>query len=128
MRDGYLQGVSAKPPTKQAKLEVKSEVEYDQAFSTPHEIAERIRAEIINDFDDAEAVSDEKADNMPSSNSIDAAVVGPHPSFIEIAKAYVFQPTIQECLDAAGVSEAKDDSIRLQGVAWIDSTRKYMKL
>ena len=54
--------------------------------------------------------------------------VGPHPSYIEIAKPYLFEPKIQECFNAAGVSEAKDDSIRLQGVAWIDSVRKAMHL
>lgn len=54
--------------------------------------------------------------------------VGPHPSYIEIAKPYIFEPKIQECLIGAGVSEAKDDSIRLQGVAWIDSVRKAMHL
>lgn len=54
--------------------------------------------------------------------------VGPHPSYIEIAKPYIFEPRIKECLNAAGVSEAKDDSIRLQGVAWIDSVRKAMHL
>ena len=54
--------------------------------------------------------------------------VGPHPSYIEIAKPYIFEPKIQECLSVAGVSEAKDDSIRLQGVAWIDSVRKAMHL
>lgn len=60
--------------------------------------------------------------------SIDTGHVGPHPSYIEIAKPYIFQPKIKDCLDAAGVSEAKDDSIRLQGVAWIDSVRKAMYL
>lgn len=54
--------------------------------------------------------------------------VGPHPSYIEIAKPYIFEPKIKECLIGAGVSEAKDDSIRLQGVAWIDSVRKAMHL
>ena len=54
--------------------------------------------------------------------------VGPHPSYIEIAKPYVFESKIRECLTIAGVSEAKDDSIRLQGVAWIDGVRKAMHL
>ena len=54
--------------------------------------------------------------------------VGPHPSYIEIAKPYIFEPKIKECLAAAGLSEAKDDNIRLQGVAWIDSVRKAMHL
>ncbi|KAL6719926.1 RNA polymerase II C-terminal domain kinase beta subunit [Lecanora helva] len=53
---------------------------------------------------------------------------GPHPSYIEIAKPYVFESKIRECLTVAGVSEARDDSIRLQGVAWIDSVRKAMHL
>ncbi len=50
---------------------------------------------------------------------------GPHPSHIQIAKPYVFQQAVQECV---GSSEAKDDGIRLQGVAWIDSVRKAMHL
>ena len=54
--------------------------------------------------------------------------VGPHPSYIEIAKPYVFESKIRECLTIGGVSEAKDDSIRLQGVAWIDSVRKTLHL
>jgi len=76
----------------------------------------------------SEPAPNNEAGDMTSSNPPEASVVGPHPSFIEIAKAYVFQPAIQDCLNAAGVSEAKDDSIRLQGVAWIDNTRKYIKL
>lgn len=55
-------------------------------------------------------------------------VQGPHPSYIQIAKPYVFDHKVQECLLAAGVTEAREDSIRLQGVAWIDSTRKALHL
>ncbi|KAL2056337.1 hypothetical protein ABVK25_003360 [Lepraria finkii] len=61
-------------------------------------------------------------------DALDPDRVGPHPSYIEIARPYVFQHTITASLAAAGVSEAKDESIRLQGVAWIDSVRKYMQL
>ncbi|KAL9582713.1 MAG: hypothetical protein Q9212_003134 [Teloschistes hypoglaucus] len=46
---------------------------------------------------------------------------GPHPSYIQIAKPYVFESKIQECILAAGITEARDDSTRLQAVAWIDS-------
>lgn len=53
---------------------------------------------------------------------------GPHPSFIQVAKPYVFEYRIQECMTAIGVSEAKEDHIRLQGIAWIDSVRKAMQL
>ena len=59
-------------------------------------------------------------------NSNDLA--GPHPSYIQIAKPYVFDHKVQECLQTAGVTEAKEDNIRLQGVAWIDSTRKALHL
>ncbi|KAL9011829.1 MAG: hypothetical protein Q9173_003361 [Seirophora scorigena] len=46
---------------------------------------------------------------------------GPHPSYIQIAKPYIFESKIQECLLVAGVTETRDDSIRLQAVTWIDS-------
>ena len=62
------------------------------------------------------------------SESIENGRIGPHPSYIEIAKPYIFESRVQECLTTAGVSEAKDDSIRLQGIAWIDSVRKFMRL
>ena len=69
-------------------------------------------------------------EDMAPLNAVDSAgdVVGPHPSYIEIAKPYVFESKIRECLTIAGVSEAKDDSIRLQGVSWIDGVRKAMHL
>ena len=54
--------------------------------------------------------------------------VGPHPSYIQIAQPYVFEQKVQECMTAAGVTEQKEDSIRIQGVAWIDSVRKAMHL
>lgn len=53
---------------------------------------------------------------------------GPHPSYIEIAKPYIFQSAIGEALTSAGVSEARDDGIRLQGIAWIDNVRKALHL
>ena len=54
--------------------------------------------------------------------------VGPHPSYIQIAQPYVFEQKVQECMTAAGITEQKEDSIRIQGVAWIDSIRKAMHL
>jgi hypothetical protein len=32
---------------------------------------------------------------------------GPHPSFIQVAKPYVFEQKLQECMTAIGVNEAK---------------------
>ncbi|KAH0538798.1 hypothetical protein FGG08_004630 [Glutinoglossum americanum] len=46
---------------------------------------------------------------------------GPHPSFIQVAKPYVFEHEIRQCMAVTGVSEAKEDSMRLQGIAWIDN-------
>lgn len=53
---------------------------------------------------------------------------GPHPSFIEVAKPYIFQQKIDQFLSAIGMAEAKEDSIRLQGVQLIDNVRKSLQL
>ncbi|KAL8966032.1 MAG: hypothetical protein Q9183_003555 [Haloplaca sp. 2 TL-2023] len=53
---------------------------------------------------------------------------GPHPSYIQTAKPYIFESKIQECVLAAGITEARDDSVRLQAVTWIDSVRRAMHL
>jgi CTD kinase subunit beta len=54
--------------------------------------------------------------------------VGPHPSFIEIAKPYIFEQRLQEYMTAIGMNEAREDAVRLQGVAWIDNVRRSMQL
>ncbi len=54
--------------------------------------------------------------------------VGPPTSFIQVAKPYIFEQTIQECLKATGVSQVREDNIRLAGVQYIDNTRKALKL
>ena len=53
---------------------------------------------------------------------------GPHPSFIQLAKPYVFEQSLQQCMTDIGATEAKEDTIRLQGVTWIDSVRKALQL
>ncbi|KAK7518058.1 cyclin [Phyllosticta citriasiana] len=53
---------------------------------------------------------------------------GPHPSFIEVAKPYIFQQKIEHYLAAIGMTEAKEDGIRLQGVKLIDDVRKALQL
>ncbi|KAL9025177.1 MAG: hypothetical protein Q9196_005958 [Gyalolechia fulgens] len=63
-----------------------------------------------------------------SSDPPDVHRPGPHPSYIQIAKPYIFESKIQECLVVAGVTETRDDSIRLQAVAWIDSVRRALHL
>ncbi|KAK6002185.1 hypothetical protein QM012_001823 [Aureobasidium pullulans] len=54
--------------------------------------------------------------------------VGPHPSFIQVANPYIFQQQLQNSLNALGATEHKEDSIRLQGVHYIDSVRKALQL
>jgi len=53
---------------------------------------------------------------------------GPHPSFIQVAKPYVFEQKVQECMTAINATEAKEDNIRLQGVLWIDNVRRALQL
>ncbi|KAK7539337.1 cyclin [Phyllosticta citribraziliensis] len=52
----------------------------------------------------------------------------PHPSFIEVAKPYIFQQKIEHYLAIIGMTEAKEDGIRLQGVKLIDDVRKALQL
>lgn len=55
-------------------------------------------------------------------------IFNPHPSFIQVAKPYVFEHTIQECLAATGVDPQREDDIRISGVTWIDNVRKALRL
>jgi hypothetical protein len=58
----------------------------------------------------------------------ESARTGPHPSFIQVAKPYIFEHTIQDCIRLTGVAQAKEDQLRLSGVQWIDSVRKSLRL
>ncbi|KAJ5169020.1 uncharacterized protein N7482_004614 [Penicillium canariense] len=51
-----------------------------------------------------------------------------HPSFIQVAKPYIFEETIQGCIEAMGVNRTREESLRLQGVSWIDNVRKVLHL
>ncbi|KAK2767282.1 RNA polymerase II C-terminal domain kinase beta subunit [Emmonsiellopsis sp. PD_33] len=53
---------------------------------------------------------------------------GPHPSYIQVAKPYIFERTVHECIAATGVDQLREDNIRLQGVTWIDNVRKALHL
>jgi hypothetical protein len=50
------------------------------------------------------------------------------PCYNQVADAYVFQQTIDERLRRVGVSQAREDNLRLAGVQWIDSVRRALKL
>ncbi|PVI08745.1 cyclin-like protein [Periconia macrospinosa] len=54
--------------------------------------------------------------------------VGPHPSHIEVARPYVLQSAIQRALTNLGMSDAREDAARLQGVAYIDQVRRALQL
>lgn len=54
--------------------------------------------------------------------------VGPHPSYVEIRKQFITEEKIQDFTDHAKVNPAKEESMRLQGVAWIDNVRKVLRL
>ena len=57
---------------------------------------------------------------MPPSGSLS--------SFIQVAKPFIFEKTIQECFAATGADPIREDSNRLQGVTWIDNVRKSLQL
>lgn len=50
------------------------------------------------------------------------------PNYVQIADAYIFQQTIDDRLRRVNVTQAREDSIRLAGVQWIDNVRKALKL
>lgn len=54
--------------------------------------------------------------------------VGPHPSYIHMANPYMLEQDIQKYMAETGVAQAKEDNIRLLGVAWIDTVRKALQL
>ncbi|KAJ5745240.1 hypothetical protein N7520_010422 [Penicillium odoratum] len=51
-----------------------------------------------------------------------------HPSFIQVARPYMFEQTIHECIQAMGINTIREESLRLQGVSWIDNVRKVLHL
>ncbi|KIV97154.1 hypothetical protein PV10_00936 [Exophiala mesophila] len=53
---------------------------------------------------------------------------GQMPNFVSVAKAYMFQQEIDQCLTITGVSPAREDNLRLAGVQWIENVRRTLKL
>lgn len=54
--------------------------------------------------------------------------LGPHPSYIQVAKPFVFEQKIQAQIIATGANPQREDTFRLQGVQWIDDTRRALQL
>ncbi|KAH8659192.1 hypothetical protein BGZ60DRAFT_120247 [Tricladium varicosporioides] len=56
------------------------------------------------------------------------AITGPHPSYIQVAKPYLFQQQLQEQLAALGANPSRENTFRLQGVQWINDVRIALQL
>jgi CTD kinase subunit beta len=54
--------------------------------------------------------------------------IRPMTNYIQVAKPYIFQQTIDQCLRSTGVSQIREDNIRLAGVQWIENVRRALKL
>ena len=52
----------------------------------------------------------------------------PHPAFIQVAKPYIFEKIVQDCIAVMGVNPLREEALRLQGVAWIDGVRRVLNL
>lgn len=66
------------------------------------------------------------SDSGSASGLPDAPTI--HPSFIQVAKPYIFEQTIQDSIHALGVNPMREESLLLQGVSWIDNVRKVLHL
>lgn len=62
---------------------------------------------------------------IPNSN---VPITGPHPSYIQVAKPYLFQQQLQSLLVALGANPTREDNFRLQGVQWINEVRIALQL
>lgn len=71
---------------------------------------------------------EEWARSRPDSDSVAPELPAIHPSFIKVARPYVFEQTIQDSIQALGVDPMREESMRLQGVSWIDNVRKVLHL
>ncbi|KAJ5216383.1 cyclin-like protein [Penicillium cinerascens] len=71
---------------------------------------------------------EERAGSRLDSDSVAPELPAIHPSFIKVARPYVFEQTIQDSIQALGVNPMREESLRLQGVSWIDNVRKVLHL
>jgi hypothetical protein len=69
-----------------------------------------------------------RASDPSASANGPAGPVGPHPSFINVAKRFIFQQQIQNKMVALGNNPTREDNYRLQGVQWINDVRQALSL
>lgn len=53
---------------------------------------------------------------------------GPHPSYIQVAKPFLFHQQIQGQLVAIGTNVSREDTYRLMGIQWINDVRTALQL
>jgi CTD kinase subunit beta len=53
---------------------------------------------------------------------------GPHPSYIQVARPFLFEQKVQSSVLETGTNPAREDTNRLQGIQWIDDVRKALQL
>lgn len=83
-------------------------------------------------------LSQPSADDMGATKRLsngEAKVIGPHASTIRVAAPYISDAALEKNLQPwtldgheKSLVEAREESIRLQGVAWLDGTRRALQL
>lgn len=53
---------------------------------------------------------------------------GPHPSYIQVAKPFIFEQKVVNQMLAFGSNPQREDTYRLDGVQWIDDVRQALQL
>lgn len=64
----------------------------------------------------------------PAAPAVATEVTGPHPSYIQVAKPFVFEQKVQSQIIATGANPQREDDYRLKGVQWIDDVRRALQL
>lgn len=75
-----------------------------------------------------ESTNKKKSKAKMSSNGGPQERVRRLPNFVQVADAYIFQQTIDERLRRVGVTQQREDHMRIAGVQYIDSVRRVLKL
>ena len=73
----------------------------------------------------------EQKQNSKNPPGSDTALPEPppiHPSFLQVAKPYIFEQTIQKCMASMAINPLREVNLRLQGVTWIDNVRRELNL
>lgn len=76
----------------------------------------------------AQAPAAGQANDSTNGTNGPAAIIGPPPSFIHVAKRFIFQQQLQTHMITIGNNPTREDNFRLQGVQWINDVRKALSL